>query len=74
MTSATTSPKPKETGRRPRPGRERSFGTDYVDRGQDYYERLYQGRVVPKLIRRAQELGYTRTKTESPATPSPTSL
>jgi len=25
------------------------FGTDYVDRGQDYYERRYQGRVVSQV-------------------------
>src|SRR5262245_46218950 len=47
------------------------FGTDYVDRGQDYYERRYQGRVVSNLMRRAQELGYTLTMNHSPATPSP---
>jgi len=47
------------------------FGTDYVDRGQDYYERRYQGRVVSNLMRRAQELGYTLTMNPSPATPSP---
>src|SRR5262245_22442250 len=50
------------------------FGTDYVDRGQDYYERRYQGRVVSHLMRRAQELGYTLTKNDGPpATSSPAS-
>jgi hypothetical protein len=34
------------------------FGTEYVDPGQDYYERRYQSRVVSNLMRRAQELGY----------------
>ena len=34
------------------------FGTEYVDQGQDYYERRYQSRVVSTLVRRAQELGY----------------
>jgi len=29
------------------------FGSDYLDRGQDYYERRYQGRVVTKLMQRA---------------------
>jgi len=47
------------------------FGSDYLDRGQDYYERRYQGRVVTTLMRRAQELGYTLTRIEhlSPAAP-----
>ena len=49
------------------------FGADYVDRGQDYYERRYQRRVVSYLMRRAQQLGYTLSKAETPATPSPTS-
>jgi hypothetical protein len=39
--------------------RVRVVGTDYVDRGQDYYERWYQSRVVSHLVHRAQELGYT---------------
>jgi transposase len=47
------------------------FGTDCIDRGQDYYERRYQGRVVSNLMRRAQELGYTLTMNHRPATPSP---
>src|SRR5262245_8460554 len=42
-------------------------------REQDYYDRRYQRRVVSNLMRRAQELGYTLTKAETPATPSPTS-
>ncbi len=33
-------------------------GTAFVEPGQDYYERQYQARVLKKLIRRAQELGY----------------
>jgi transposase len=32
-------------------------GTDYVDAGQDYYERQYRERVVQNLTRRAKELG-----------------
>jgi transposase len=48
------------------------FGTEYVDHGQDYYERRYQGRVVSNLIRRARELGYTLVKNEAlPAVTSP---
>jgi len=50
------------------------FGTDYVDRGQDYYERRYQSRVISHLVRRAEALGYTLTRNESPpATSSPAS-
>ena len=33
-------------------------GTEYVDAGQDYYEREYQDRVVRNLTRRAKELGF----------------
>jgi transposase len=40
------------------------FGTEYVDRGQDYYERRYQNRVVFTLTRRAHELGYRLVKNE----------
>jgi len=40
------------------------FGTEYVDRGQDYYERRYQSRVVSNLVRRAHELGYKLIKPE----------
>ena len=48
------------------------FGTDYVDQGQDYYERRYQSRVVSHLTRRARELGYTLVKNEAlPAATSP---
>ena len=46
------------------------FGTEYVDRGQDYYERRYQSRVVSQLMRRAQELGYTLTKTADVSPPA----
>ncbi|MBI2525135.1 MAG: hypothetical protein HYY95_21795 [Candidatus Rokubacteria bacterium] len=47
------------------------FGTEYVDRGQDYYERRYQSRVVSTLTRRAHELGYTLVK--DPDVPAPSS-
>jgi transposase len=33
------------------------YGTEYVDAGQDYYERAYRERVVRNLTRRAKELG-----------------
>ena len=33
-------------------------GTEYVDVGQDYYERAYKERVVRNLTRRAKELGF----------------
>jgi transposase len=34
-------------------------GAQFVERGQDYYERAYRSRVLNNLTRRAQELGYT---------------
>ena len=33
-------------------------GGDYVDAGQDYYERHYRERVVQNLTRRAKDLGF----------------
>ena len=49
------------------------FGTEYVDRGQDHYERRYQNRILSTLTRRAQALGYTLVKNEDfrPAASSP---
>jgi transposase len=46
------------------------FGTEYVDRGQDYYERRYQHHLLLHLTRRAKQLGYTLVKKgdSSPAT------
>jgi len=35
------------------------FGENYVDKGQEYYERQYQERVVRSLQRRAKEMGFT---------------
>ncbi|NOQ23109.1 MAG: transposase [Candidatus Aegiribacteria sp.] len=32
-------------------------GTEYVDQGQDYYEKEYQGRILKNLKRRAAEMG-----------------
>jgi hypothetical protein len=46
------------------------FGTDYVDVGQDYYERRYRRRVVSNLTRRARELGYTLVKQEDLSAPN----
>ena len=43
------------------------FGTEYVDRGQDYYERRYQHHLLSHLTRRAKQLGYTLVKTEGPS-------
>ncbi len=34
-------------------------GTEYVDRGQDYYEQQYKGRVMKNLKRRAAEMGFS---------------
>jgi len=49
------------------------FGTEYVDRSQDYHERRYQSRILSTLTRRAQELGYQLVKNEDfrPAPNSP---
>ena len=33
-------------------------GTEYVDRGQDYYEKQYRDRVTKNLKRRAASLGF----------------
>ena len=35
-----------------------SHGTEYVDAGQDYYERQYKRRVINNLAKRAKHLGY----------------
>ena len=47
------------------------FGSEYVNQGQEYYDRRYRTRVVSNLTRRAQELGYTLLKTPEPS-PAPT--
>jgi len=33
-------------------------GTEYVDQGQDYYEKQYQERVLHNLKKRATEMGF----------------
>jgi transposase len=45
-------------------------GTEYVDQGQESYERRYRTRVLSTLTRRAQALGYTLIKTPAPS-PAP---
>jgi transposase len=48
------------------------YGTDYVDKGQDYYEMRYQDRVLRNLARNARLLGYQLTPMPPPAlAPSP---
>jgi transposase len=44
-------------------------GTEYVDRGQDYYEQQYRQRVLASLQRRATTLGYKLTPTAQPLDP-----
>jgi len=34
------------------------YGTEYVDRGQEYYEHCYQDRVVANLKRKAKQFGF----------------
>ncbi len=43
------------------------YGTDYIERGQDYYECAYQDRVLKNLNRRAKQLGYRLVKEEKSA-------
>jgi hypothetical protein len=40
-------------------------GQAYVDRGQDYYERQYQQRVVKNLKKKALEMGFSLTPIET---------
>lgn len=40
------------------------YGTEFVEQGQDYYERAYQERVLKSITRRAQEMGYCLVKQE----------
>jgi len=42
------------------------YGTDYVERGQNYYEENYRARVVKSISRRVKELGYHLVKDEQP--------
>ena len=38
------------------------YGQEYVERGIDYYEKLYKERVLKNLNKKASELGYTLIK------------
>ncbi len=42
-------------------------GTEFVDLGQDYYERAYQDRVLKALTRRARAFGYNLVKQDQTA-------
>ena len=46
-------------------------GTEYVDAGQDYYERQYQHRVMKNLAQRAKQLSYklVELQPDSPSDP-----
>ncbi|NOR81260.1 MAG: IS110 family transposase, partial [Methyloprofundus sp.] len=33
-------------------------GTEYVDKGQDYYEKQYQERIINNLKKRASDMGF----------------
>jgi transposase len=44
------------------------YGTEFVEQGQDYYERMYQDRVLKNLTRRAQEMGYCLVKQQQTLT------
>jgi transposase len=34
------------------------YGTDYVEKGQNYYDEIYRKKVVANMARKAKELGY----------------
>ena len=40
-------------------------GTEYVDRGQEYYEEKYRDRVVKNMKKRAEEMGYRLVKADA---------
>jgi transposase len=40
------------------------YGTDYVDKGQNYYDEVYRNKLVTSMERKAKELGYCLVKTE----------
>jgi transposase len=39
-------------------------GSEYVDPGQDYYEKRYRQRILNNLKRNAKKLGYTLVPTK----------
>jgi transposase len=43
------------------------YGTDYVEKGQDYYDDIYRKKVVANMSRKAKELGYCLVKSETAA-------
>lgn len=45
------------------------YGTEFIERGQDYYEHQYQDRVLKNLTRRAKEMGYCLVRQETPPLP-----
>jgi hypothetical protein len=38
------------------------YGQEYVEKGLDYYDKMYQDKVVKSLNKRAQTLGYALVK------------
>jgi len=40
------------------------YGTDYVEKGQNYYDEVYRSKVVANMVRKAKELGYCLVKSE----------
>jgi transposase len=46
-------------------------GTAFVERGQDYYERAHQARVLKSLERRARQLGYSLIQNQTATAGSP---
>ena len=49
-------------------------GTEYVDAGQDYYERQYKRRVINNLAKRAKHLGYELVELGPDAAPDQSDL
>lgn len=49
-------------------------GTEYVDRGQAYYEQRYRQRVIHHLTRRAVSMGFTLTPIDHVATENTTQI
>lgn len=43
------------------------YGTDYVEKGQEYYDESYRKKALANMTRKAKELGYCLVKQESPA-------
>ncbi|OJH32769.1 hypothetical protein Wxf_02223 [Wolbachia endosymbiont of Armadillidium vulgare] len=52
------------------------YGKEYVEKGIDYYEKLYQDRVMKNLSRKALEFGYVLVSIEQakPVKPKRNSL